>query len=45
MGQLTHLEFSPCLFAVTDKAAGNGQQEAIGDLSTDMVVHMVPGIS
>lgn len=34
MGQLVRSEFSPCLFALTDKAAGNEQWEAIKDLST-----------
>lgn len=34
MGQLIYAEFSPCCFALTDKAAGDEQWEAINDLST-----------
>lgn len=37
-GQLTHPEFSPCLFALTDKAASDGQQEATNDLSTGALI-------
>jgi len=34
MGQPMHPEFSPCLFALTNKAAGDEQWEAINGLST-----------
>lgn len=43
MGQPIHPEFSSCLFALTDKAAGNKQWGAVNGLSTraHMEVHVV----